>query len=225
MNPPASFPQPPAPVHPVIVRKRTFFGAIVWGLSVLVLTVVICVTLIIICGGAIAARQTHNVLGSIESAARGLSTLQESLPPILADVIRDERRPDYAKQIEVRGKALPRPEAKAPLHVSIEAANRGSELVSLLTLRVVVLNQNNEPIAERNEWVATPIATDKDGRGPLLPGSVRRMVSCPIRIDKQNASDDLRVEVEISDVRVWKPEKPLGHPTTRRAEKVTARMP
>jgi len=77
------------------------------------------------------------------------------------------------------------------------------------------VDPNGQPLAERNEWAATPIAGEANWRGPLLPGSKRRFSTDPIHLRGKRETEGLRVEVEVTDVRVWTPADPATRPTTR----------
>jgi len=83
---------------------------------------------------------------------------------------------------------------------AVQVVNNGREVVSLLSLRVIVLNENNEIISESNEWAATPFAADDDWRGPLMPGSNRRFTASYGRAIPFSSVDDLRAEVEVTDI-------------------------
>ena len=86
----------------------------------------------------------------------------------------------------------------------IELHNRGGELVSLLSMRVVVFDKDGDPVDEFNEWGATPIAADDEWRGPLMPGATRHIVSRYLGLGQMFSPAELQAGVEITDVRVWK---------------------
>ena len=72
---------------------------------------------------------------------------------------------------------------------------------------VVVLDEEGSPVAERNEWPATPMAVDdNDWPGPLLPGAKRHVTTgfWHPRLDPR--VEGLNVEVEVTDIRIWKAE-------------------
>jgi hypothetical protein len=204
-----------APYPQVIEKRRGFWATLAWGFSVTIILIVLCGATIILYWMNIADRRTCAVLGSLESAARSLSIVKESLPPVLADAVNDQRRPEYTRMIEVTAKLPPNPDRKGGVRPSVEVYNRGDDMVSLLSLRVVLLNKDGEPIAEHNEWAATPIAADQKWRGPLLPHSRRHFLGGPIHLDGKDPADDLRVETEITDIRIWSGEKPATRPANR----------
>jgi hypothetical protein len=159
-----------------------------------------------------------------EEAIRGLPELQESLPPVLADMLDDRRQPDYSSQLDITANTVLLPSdshreiaytlggddiisrGRGTVKTTIEVVNNGKEVVSLLSLRVVVLTSQNDIITESNEWAATPIAAEDDWRGPLMPGSRRHFVASRRGL-KVFSADELKTEVEITDIRIWNGEK------------------
>ena len=159
-----------------------------------------------------AMRVIDTTVGEVISFADGtlLSTLEnlpkiiESLPPSIQDLLDDERRPEYASQIAVTVNFLVDPDSKR-IRPVMTLINNGSEVVSLLAIRVAALNENNLPVREWTEVVATPLALDDpDWRGPLFPGSTRYVVlSSSSRGPSIGNIGNLRGVVEISELRVW----------------------
>jgi hypothetical protein len=194
----------PAPV--ILNRKRTFLSTLALGVSLLGVTVVLCGTAVIVYGMNIADRKADGLLGAAGDLLRGLPEARKSLPPALADILDDARRPDYAREIEVTARISGRRTDDRSFTAVIDVRNNGAELVTLLSLRVVILGEDGGPVAEWNEWAATPFAADDDWKGPLIPGSTRRMAARPRHISRVIPAEGLRVEVEVSDIRVWKGE-------------------
>src|SRR5262249_17857066 len=80
----------------------------------------------------------------------------------------------------------------------VKIHNRGDKVVSVLALRVVSLNGSDQAISDRTAYGATPLAIEDEWRGPLFPGSTRKIVvRCPRGGGK--------VETEIAELRVWDP--------------------
>ena len=156
----------------------------------------------VIYGVHFAGERSEKLVSLVGEAIGSLPDLREALPPALADILDDRRQPDYAAELDISAKTNFVPDQHRMLRTKIEVVNEGSEIVSLLCLRVVVLNPNGEILSESNEWAATPIAADHDWRGALMPGSHRYFVSCRRALPAFFA-DDLRTEVEITDLRVW----------------------
>lgn len=190
----------------IIYKRHTFLSALAMGISAVIIAFIVSCTVVIIYGMNFAGDKSEEVVSLVEKAIRGLPKLQESLPPVLADILNDRRQPDYRTQIEISANTTLLPADNGTVKTTIEIVNKGSEVVSLLSLRVVVLTSRNEIITESNEWAATPIAADHDWRGPLMPGSRRYFVTSRRALPVFSA-DELKTEVEITDIRIWNSEK------------------
>jgi hypothetical protein len=190
----------------IIYKRHTFLSALAMGISAVIIAFIVSCTVVIIYGMNFAGDKSEEVVSLVEKAIRGLPKLQESLPPVLADLLDDRRQPDYRTQIEISANTTLLPADNGTVKTTIEIVNKGSEVVSLLSLRVVVLTSRNEIITESNEWAATPIAADHDWRGPLMPGSRRYFVTSRRALPVFSA-DELKTEVEITDIRIWNSEK------------------
>jgi hypothetical protein len=153
-----------------------------------------------------AGNKSEEVIALAEKAISGLPELQEALPPALADMLNDRRQPDYTAQIDITASTTLLPADNGTVKTTIEIINNGKEVVSLLSMRVVVLTSQNEIITESNEWGATPIAADHHWRGPLMPGSRRYFVTSRRALPVFSA-DQLKTEVEITDIRIWNSER------------------
>lgn len=190
----------------IIYKRHTFLSALAMGLSAIIIAFIVCCTVIIIYGMNFAGEKSEDLVSLAEEAIRGLPKLQESLPPVMSDMLNDHRQPDYSSQLTITPNTTLLPDNNGTVKTTIEVVNKGKQIVSLLSLRVVVLTSRNEVITESNEWAATPIAADKDWRGPLLPGSRRYFVTSRGGLPVYSA-DELKTEVEITDIRIWNSEK------------------
>jgi len=185
----------------ITYRKHTFLSALVMGLAAIIITLIISCTVLIIYGMNFAGEKSEKLVALVQEAVQGMPVLQKSLPPFLADVLNDYRQPDYSALLEITAKtALPDQDGR--LRTSISVVNKGAEVVSLLSLRVVVLDSQGQILAESNEWAATPFAAEDDWPGPLMPGS-HRYFTCSERGAGTPSAGDLKTQVEISDVRLW----------------------
>lgn len=191
--------------QPVVhTKKRTFFSTLALGLSAVIVTTIASGTGIILYGMNIADRKSDNLTGLIEEAVQNLPEFIDSLPPALADVFHDQRSPEYARQLDVSVRLADTRTRNGRVRPIVEVRNSGDEMVSLLSMRIVILDAQGDPVAEMNEWIATPIAADHDWRGPLLPDATRTI---PIRshrcYDITDPIESLQVTYEITDVRTW----------------------
>ena len=191
--------------YPRITYKRhTFFSALVMGLCALLITIILSGTAIVLYGMHFVGDKSEKIVTSlIEDAVQGLPVLQESLPPVLGDILDDRRLPDYCDQLDIRARTTVQDEQRGRIRTEIKVTNNGSEVVSLLSLRVIILDSQEEIVGESNQWAATPIAADDDWRGPILPGASRRFAVSHFRRSADLYLEDLTTEVEITDVRVW----------------------
>jgi hypothetical protein len=208
----------------VTYRRHTFFSALGLGLAGVIITLIVCCTVIIIYGMHFAGEKSQAFVSLAQDAVQGLPTLEKSLPPVLADLLNDHRQPDYRTQLQITAKTAPWPDQNGKLRTSVTVANNGPEVVSLLSLRVVVLDPQGRILTESNEWAATPFAAKHDWRGPLMPGSVRYF-TCSGGDTAASPADNLRTEVEITDVRIWNGAGTVGRPIKENAPSTGAPKP
>lgn len=191
--------------YPHITYKRhTFFSALVMGLCALLITIILSGTAVVLYGMHFVGDKSEKIVTSfIEDAVQGLPVLQKSLPPVLGDILDDRRQPNYRGQLDIRARTTVRDEHRGRMRTEIKVTNNGNEVVSLLSLRVIILDSQEDILDESNQWAATPIAADDDWRGPIMPGSSRRFAVSHHSRSADLYLEDLMTEVEITDVRVW----------------------
>ena len=183
-------------------KRMSVFTATALGLSAVIITCVVSASIITLYGMRIIDKKADTLVGTVQVLIEQLPALKAALPPALADAISDERRPDYADRLDIEASVRPHAGRSNRAETSISIANQGDEVISTLALRVVVLDEDGRPISGGAEYVATPLAIDNDWRGPLMPGSKRRIARthyCP----RKAAS----VEYEITELRIWRPEQ------------------
>ncbi len=186
----------------VVTKRLSGFAAFFLGAAAVATTTIVCGTGVICYGMRIIDRKSDGLRDLARSAIEGLPMLEKSLPPVLADCLRDERKPDYVEQLAVETRLVPDSENPDLYRPIIEVRNEGRRVVSLLAVRAVLVDKKKGPVAEWMEFGATPLATgDRCWRGPLLPGATRQ-----IRADRLSRSPDRKLQCEIADVRVWQPE-------------------
>ncbi|MBN2313872.1 MAG: hypothetical protein JXM79_08070 [Sedimentisphaerales bacterium] len=191
--------------YPHITYKRhTFLSALVMGLCALLITIILSGTAVVLYSMHFIGDKSEKIVTSlIEDAVQGLPVLQKSLPPVLGDLLNDRRLPDYRDQLDILAKTTVQDEQRGRMRTEIKITNNGDEVVSLLSLRVIILDSREEILDESNQWAATPIAADDDWHGPIMPGSSRRFAVSHYRRSDDLYLEDLKTEVEITDVRVW----------------------
>ena len=186
----------------VTYKRHTFLSSLAMGISAVVITIIISCTVVIIYGIHFAGERSEKLVSLVGDAVGGLPELREALPPALADVLDDRRDPGYVAELDISAVTALTTDQHRTVRTKIEVVNNGDEIVSLLCLRIVVFGPSGRILSESNEWAATPIAADHDWRGPLMPDSHRYFVSSrrPLPV---YLGDELRTEVEITDLRVW----------------------
>ena len=116
---------------------------------------------------------------------------------LLADAIDDRRDLSYRPHIDATIDLLG--EGSRSVTPVVEVTNNGNQIVSLLSMRVSLEDEDGIPSREMTVYAATPVAIDSDWRGPLLPGSKRRFA---LRSSRYSRDVDFAT-VEINELRVW----------------------
>ena len=187
----------------ITVRKHSFLSSAAFGLSAIVITIILSGTIVVLYGVHLASEKSDRVIGLAQSAVKGLPEFQQALPPALADMLDDRRQPSYAADLDITAKVTAQAGSHGRTRTVIEVVNSGDEVVSLLSLRVVLLGQHDHILSESHEWAATPIAIEDDWRGPLMPGARRRFVCSRSHLYDVSPMDEIKPEVEITELRVW----------------------
>jgi hypothetical protein len=185
----------------ITYRKHTFLSSVAMGFSAVIITITLCFTAVLLYTVHLAGQKSERLVTLAESAVRGLPELEKALPPVLSDMLDDHRQPDYAGKLAISAKVSPQPGRHGLTRTAIEITNNGQEVVSLLSLRIILLDESGQLVCETQEWAATPLATDGGLRGPIMPGSRRYFVK-PCMYDAGSA-EGLHAEVEITELRVW----------------------
>ncbi|MBK8267866.1 MAG: hypothetical protein IPK83_06000 [Planctomycetes bacterium] len=185
----------------VVNKRMSFLSVTVLSLSAVLIATIVSASGIAIYGMRVIDRKCDSLTMLVGDTVRQLPEFRKSLPPALADAIDDVRRPDYLDNLEVTTSLGHVTESRRGriIHATVEVTNNGDEVVSLLSMRLVGVDEDGAPIMEHNTWAATPIQVEDEWRGPLLPHETRRI---PVRFF---ANDDIKtISHEITDIRVWK---------------------
>ncbi|MFH1746928.1 MAG: hypothetical protein ABIG44_07770 [Planctomycetota bacterium] len=189
----------------VVVRKGGFLTALVSGIFG---TLIVC----ILCAGALgwytldlADRKVSEILGVGHNILEMIPEWTESFP-VAADLLNDHRDPTYASQIEATVRLVSRESDHNDQRLVVEVTNQGSKLVTLLTARIVFLDEEGIPLHESRTFIATPLCLDEgEWRGPLQPGSNRQYAKPIWHRDEARS-----VSIEITDLRVWSAPAPAA---------------
>ncbi|UCC97076.1 MAG: hypothetical protein JSW66_14665 [Phycisphaerales bacterium] len=191
----------------IIYRKHTFFSAVAMGLSALGVALIVSGTAVVLYGMHLASEQPGRFVSFAQDAIRWVPGLQESVPPALMDVLQDRRAPEYCRRLVIDAETKPAEGREGHIRTTLKIVNKGDETVSLLSLRIVVLDAKDQILAVSNQWAATPFTAEPQWRGPLMPGYQRYLAVTPGAEFSRTALRNLRTEVEITDIRIWPEEK------------------
>ena len=153
-------------------------------------------------------------IGDLPEIIGDLPQIIDSLPPIVADAFNDRRMLEYAPNLKTKVRFVAS-ERSGRIRPVVTITNEGDEVLSMLTLRVVALNERGLPIGEWTEVVATPIGIDGEWRGPLSPGATRHVMLGDYHNGPSVPTDSVTGELEITEIRAWVP------PSARVAEQST----
>ncbi|MFQ5428849.1 MAG: hypothetical protein ACE5E1_00955, partial [Phycisphaerae bacterium] len=185
---------------PVVKQRMSFLSVLVVSVAAIVVSTIVSAAGIAVYGLGVADRQGDTLVSLLTGGLEALPDLQRALPPALADALDDQRRPDYLDQLDVSVRLVGIEGRSGRRRAVVEVSNKGDEIVSLLTMRIVASDGDGEPLAELSTAVATPLQFDGEWRGPLLPHSTRRI---PIRRSWGRAGPG-SLAYEITDIRVWR---------------------
>ena len=172
----------------VVNKKMSFLASLVWGTCSVVIVTVICTSGVVFYG-----------LHIVEKTIDDLPSIVKKVP-MLRDALSSERRIDYIDDLDVEIGFTDHPYYEDRMRAVVTITNGGQELVSWLSIRVVVTDGKGNVLDEDVEMIATPVALDDDFPGPLVPGRTRRFTICTFK-----RSDHPSAEYEITDLRVWAP--------------------
>ena len=180
---------------PVVVKKGGFFSALAYGVFGTLIAAVICGSGLGLYGLNIADRKSSEAITLGQALLGSIPDIQQSLPPILADLLNDQRDLSYRGELAISARIVGDEDRS---RLVIEVANKGSKAVTLMSMRVTLDDKDGVPLRDLTTYVATPIAVEDEWRGPLLPDSTRRY-SYRLRTMPADAS------IEITELRVWNP--------------------
>jgi hypothetical protein len=189
------FNEPP----PQIIHKRMgFLSVTAICLTAIVITAVVSTVGLGVYGLRVVDKKSDGLVSLVGNLAKQLPELRDSLPPALYDAIDDERHPEYRGNLRVTVKRVADEKRDRYCRAVVEVENKGDQTVSLMTLRVVALDKNGEPVSERKTWVASPIQLDDDWRGPILPKETRRFA-----LRYFDADETASFTQEVTEIRTW----------------------
>jgi hypothetical protein len=183
--------------HTVFVSRHGFLSSLVLGICGMISVTVICATAVGLYGLYIVDDKIEEFVGASPDMIEALTDWQEALPPALADAMDDRRDVDYRPMVDASVELLGA-DSRSTTPV-IEVVNQGDKVITLLSMRVTVEDDEGIPGKEMTVYAATPITIEDEWRGPLLPGSTRRFALRSGRLGRDAALASL----EITELRVW----------------------
>lgn len=160
------------------------------------------VTAIVLYGMSIVKNNAEVITNIVEDTVKDLPDLIERAPA-LVDAIGGRRAPGYAQKVDIQLNFV-LDKRSSGLRPVMAITNNGSEVVTMLAVRVAALSKDNIPLGEWTEVVATPLSIDDHWRGPLYPGSTRYVrLSGKLRGVSAELVEGITGAVEIADIRLW----------------------
>jgi hypothetical protein len=196
----------------ITFRRHTFLSSLALGLSAIIITLLVSSTVVALYVVYLASEKSEMVLTLAKDAVHGLPEFTKSLPPALSDMLDDRREPKYTQELTISAKTVSQPDEYGRIRTEIEIVNNGDAVVSLLSLRIALLDDKEQLFCESQEWAATPVAAEASWRGPILPGSKRHIVcnaGCPWGTSPTSV---LNPQIEVTELRVWNDTKGQNSP-------------
>ncbi|MGE5294363.1 MAG: hypothetical protein ACM3VT_06005 [Solirubrobacterales bacterium] len=208
----------------ITFRKHTFLSSLAMSLGAIIITLLVSCTVVALYTVHLASEKSEQVVALAQGAIKGLPEFTKSLPPALSDMLDDRRDPQYTHDLAISAKVVSQPDDYGRVRTEVEVVNNGDAVVSLLSLRITLVDDKEQLLCEAQEWAATPVAADGGWRGPILPGSKRHFVCYGGSLWGVRPADVLTPQVEVTELRVWNDAKdssaPTGEPTTQAAAPV-----
>ncbi len=173
----------------VINKRMSFLASLVWGTCSVIIVTVACASGVVFYG-----------LHIVEKSIDDLPSIIKKVP-MLRDALSSERRIDYIDDLDIKIDFTDHPCYTDRMQAVATITNGGQELVSWLSIRVVVNDDMGNILDADVQTIATPMALDDDFPGPLVPGGTRRSTICSFK-----RNDHPSAQFEVTDLRVWAPD-------------------
>lgn len=196
----------------ITFRRHTFLSSLAMSLGAIIITLLVSCTVVALYAVHLVSEKSEQVVGLAQGAIQGLPEFAKSLPPALSDMLDDRREPQYSQELAISAKVVSQPDDGGRVRTEIEIVNNGHAVVSLLSLRITLVDDKEQLLCEAQEWAATPVAADGGWRGPILPGSKRHFVCYGGCLWGVRPADTVKPQIEITELRVWNDTKNLSAP-------------
>ncbi|MCH8854040.1 MAG: hypothetical protein IID41_15530 [Planctomycetes bacterium] len=172
----------------VINKRMSFLASLVWGICSVIIVALVCSSGVV-----------FYALHIVEDAIDDLPGIVKNVP-MLRDALSSERRIDYIDDLDIKIGFTNHPYYEDRMRAVATITNEGNELVSWLSIRVVVTDDMGNILDADVQTIATPMALGHDFPGPLVPGGTRPFTICSFK-----RSDHPSAQYEVTDLRVWAP--------------------
>ena len=190
----------------IVVHRGGFLSALAYGFFGFLTATVVCSLAVGLYAINVADRKADSILDIgtdvLTSLPEILPEIRKALPAAVADAFDDRRDPQYREHVDLDVRLVSGDGRRSSSQLVIEAANNGPELITLMALRIVLVDEEDVPVRALSTYAATPATIDHEWRGPLMPGSTRRCSMTVFGCDR-----NLTPKAEITDLRVWSPEE------------------
>lgn len=173
------------------------------------ITVVLSGTAVAIIGLTVVNNRLGSVLDLAGDTVLNLPEIIQKLPPAVQDVLNDRRAPEYRSLVDVDVQ-FTSDSQNGRLYPTLEIHNNGDSVVTMMGVRLSALNSHQVPVQDWSRLVATPIVIDGEWDGPLMPGETRYVVLDAYRGLPAEMKETVRGVVEVSELRVWEPNRKLA---------------
>ena len=133
-----------------------------------------CATCVAVYGVKVVNDRVDSLIEMSPAAFAALANWQSALPPAVNDALHDRRMPAYRDHVQVTATLVRGLEHRPAGPDRGQSRTDGDQIVSLMSLRLQIEDDDSLPVQEFTVYAATPLAIESDWRGPLLPGSQRR---------------------------------------------------
>lgn len=181
-------------------RRMSPWTALFLGGSGVVGLIIVSAASIVLYGMSIADRNVSSIVQVATNSVDDLPGWLVELPELFEKVFNDRRALEYADSLDFDVTFVT--DARGVVTPALTIRNTGRETVSYLSVRVAALNEDDIPVGEWTELVATPVGIEEELRGLLLPGATRHVM-----LDgrwKGKGDFTLKGVTEVSDIRVRK---------------------
>ena len=186
-----------------VIRRMSPFTAMFLGLAATVIAMIAAVACVGLYALNVIDDKADAVLDLAEGTIENAPQLVSAIAPAVNELFGD-RVPEYASSLTTSVTLVADPR-QGTLRPAVTITNTGTEVVTMLGLRVAALNAQGVAVSDWSDAVATPLAID-NLPGPLMPKETRHIILRRWSDLKPEAGLNLNPVVELTEIRLWRPE-------------------